>query len=107
MLFIFNKKSLLVPVIIIESNARILFTLQGSLHTAYSFYSAKTIRTLLEIQNFNAIDKYTITILVRATIHLYIIICTFWKRQIHIFSGFEFIVLPLRDSTLRTRNIIA
>lgn len=107
MLFIFNIKSFLVSVIIIESNARILFTNCGSLRAECRFYSSRTNRTILEINDFRATDIYTITILVRATIHIYIIICTFWKRHICIFSRFEFIVPPLRDSTLRTRNIIA
>lgn len=105
MLFLFNIKSFLVSVIIIESNARILFTNCGNRRAECRFFSARTNRTILEITDFRAVDIYsiTITILVRATIHLHISICTFWERQIYIFSGFEFIFLPL----LRTRNMIA
>ena len=73
MLFPFNIKSLLVSVIIIESNARILFTNCGSRRAECRFFSSRTKRTILEITDFRAIDIYTITILVRATIHTRII----------------------------------
>ena len=71
MLFIFNIKSLLVPVIIIESNARILFTLHGNLLSESRFFSTHTNRTLLEINDFRAVDIYSISILVRATLQNY------------------------------------
>ena len=100
MLFIFNIKSFLVSVIIIESNARILFTNCGSLRFECRFFSSRTNRTILEINDFRATDIYTITILVRATIYIYIIICTFWKRHICIFSRLEFIFQRLHFTTM-------
>ena len=75
MLFLFNIKSFLVSVIIIESNARILFTLNGNLLPECRFFSSRTNRTILEINNFRAVDIYSISILVRATLQNYEISC--------------------------------
>ena len=86
MLFMFNIKSFLVSVIIIESNARILFSLHGNLRSKYRLFSARTNRTILEITDFRAVDIYSITFLFRATSHTYFITCLSRQRYIYIGS---------------------